>query len=99
MTTQAIATIIWNNDSDNLIESHEMIRDDNGNDTIAKIVTSTGHIAAVGTEEDAEGEYLTYSIYAPGDETMTDGPITTDGFEITSEEDAADHLAEILSKF
>ena len=95
MNIRDITTAVWNSDTGDHLAAREMIRDDNGNLTLAKITTSTGHILVA---EAGEG-YITYSIYCPGDVDMNDGPITTDGFEATSEEQATACLADILAGY
>lgn len=99
MNIRDVTTAVWNNDTADHLMSRDMIRDDNGALNLAKITTTTGHILIAGAEEDEDGAYVTYSIYTPGDEDMTDGPITTDGFEVTSEEQAATRLADILTNY
>ena len=99
MNIRDVTTAVWNNDGGDHLMSRDMIRDDNGAFNLAKITTTTGHILIAGIEEDEDGTYVTYSIYAPGDEDMTEGPITTDGFEATSEEQAAAHLADVLTNY
>ena len=99
MNIRDITTAVWNSDTGDHLAAREMIRDDNGNLTLAKITTSTGHILVAEAGEDENGGYITYSIYCPGDENLNDGPITTDGFEATSEEQATASLADILAGY
>lgn len=99
MNIRDIATAIWAIVSADHITSIDMIRDENGSLNLAKFTTSTGHFLVAGTEEDEEGAYITYSVYAPGDEDMADGPITTDGFKTATEEHAAAYLTDILAGY
>lgn len=94
MNIRTITTTLWNNDTTDHLAARDMMRNQ-----VAKITTTAGHIMALEVEEDEDGAFITYSIYAPGDEEMTDGPITTDGFPITTEDDAATHLASILADY
>lgn len=90
-TARAIAVHLNNNA---LIEDFDMIEQG----TVAKIATPTGHIIALSTEQDSDGEYITYSVYAPGDHDLADGPITTDGFEVENEDQATECMAEIVQQ-
>lgn len=81
--------------SNGLIETFVMIEQG----AVAKITTHTGHVIALSTGIFEGDEVATYSVYGPGDTDMIDGPITTDGFEITSVAQADTYLAEIAAQY
>lgn len=93
-TARDIAVNLYTNGT---ITDCTMTGDGNGNDVIARLATRSGHVIVLSTEIHEGDEAVTYSVYAPED-TDLEAEITTDGFEVDTEDQATADMAEIITR-